>query len=120
MDDLHTSAQGHTPRLTAEPSQGGILRIQEMERWLEEATTAVGLMEKALERYMAAQGAVERLASYLDSEEWRRDFADDEKGLLPADLKRGVLSEDGIWNLLDNNRELATRMQEISDKILTK
>ena len=120
MDDLHTSAQGHTPRLTAEPSQEGILRIQEMERRLEEATAAVGLMEEALERYMAAQEAVERLASYLDSEEWQRDFADDEKGLLPQDLKRGVLSEDGIWNLLDNNRDLASRMQEIADKILTK
>ncbi len=120
MDDLHTSAQGHTPRLTAEPSQGGIVRIQEMERRLEEATTAVGLMEKALERYEAAQEAVERLADYLDSEEWRRDFADDEKGLLPQDLKRGVLSEDGIWNLLENNRDLASRMQEIADKILTK
>jgi hypothetical protein len=91
-----------------------------MERRLEEATTAVGLMEKALERYEAAQEAVERLADYLDSEEWRRDFADDEKGLLPQDLKRGVLSEDGIWNLLENNRDLASRMQEIADKILTK
>ena len=34
MDDLHTSALGHTPRLTADPSQEGILRIQEMERRL--------------------------------------------------------------------------------------
>ena len=120
MDDLHTSAQGHTPRLTADPSQEGIVRIQEMERRLEEATAAVGQMEEALESYEAAQGALERLADYLDSEEWRRDFADDEKGLLPQDLKRGVLSEDGIWNLLDNNRDLASRMQEIADKILTK
>lgn len=120
MDDLHTSPQGHTPRLTAEPSQGGIMRIQEMERRLEEATAAVGQMEEAVERYEAAQEAMERLAGYLGSEEWRRDFADDERGVLPQDLKRGVLSEDGIWNLLDNNRELAIKMQELSDKILTK
>ena len=96
------------------------MRIQEMERRLEEATKAVGQMEEALKRYEAAQEAVERLASYMESEEWRRDFADDEKGLLPADLKRGVLSEDGIWNLLDNNREIAIKMRELSDKILTK
>ncbi len=31
MDDLHTSPQRHTPRLTADPSQEGILHIQEME-----------------------------------------------------------------------------------------
>lgn len=34
------------------------------------------------------------------------DFADDESGLLPKDLKRGVLSEDGIWNLLADWGEL--------------
>ena len=55
MDDLHTSAQGHTPHLTADPSQEGIMRIQEMERRLEEATKAVGQMEEALKRYEAAQ-----------------------------------------------------------------
>ena len=120
MDDLHTSAQEHTPHLTADPSQEGIMRIREMEGLLDEATKAVGQMEEALKRYEAAQEAVERLASYMESEEWRRDFADDEKGLLPADLKRGVLSEDGIWNLLDNNREIAIKMRELSDKILTK
>ncbi len=97
-----------------------LTRIREMEQRLEEATAAVRQMEEAVERYESAQEAVGMLAAYLDSEEWRRDFADDEKGLLPQDLKRGVLSEDGIWNLLENNRDLASRMQEIADKILTK
>ena len=40
------------------------------------------------------------LAEYYDSKEWIQDFSDDEAGLLPKDLKRGVLSEDGLWNLL--------------------
>ena len=33
------------------------------------------------------------------------DFADDEAGLLPNDLKRGVLSKDGLFNLLERYRE---------------
>ena len=37
---------------------------------------------------------------------------DDEAGRLPADLKRGVLSEDGIWNLLTDCRELADRLKK--------
>ena len=118
MDDLHTSAQGHTPRLTADPSQEGIVRIQEMERRLEEATAAVGQMEEALDCYEAAQEGMTVLEAYLGSEEWRRDLADDEKGLLPQDLKRGVLSEDGIWNLLEDNRELALRIKDLSNKLL--
>ena len=40
------------------------------------------------------------LAEYYEIKEWKHDFSDDEAGLLPKDLKRGVLSEDGLWNLL--------------------
>lgn len=118
MDDLHTSSREHTLRLTADPSQEGILRIREMERRLEEATAAVRQMEEALESYEAAQEAVAVLEAYLGSEEWRKDLADDEKGMLPQDLKRGVLSEDGIWNLLEDNRELSLRMRDLSNKLL--
>ncbi len=95
-----------------------LTRIREMEQRLEEATAAVRQMEEAVERYESAQEAVGMLAAYLDSEEWRRDFADDEKGLLPQDLKRGVLSEDGIWNLIEDNRDVAMRMKNLSDKLL--
>ena len=118
MDDLHTSSREHSPRLTADSSHEGIMRIREMEQRLDEATAAVRQMEEALERYEAAQEAVKELGNYLDSEEWRKDFADDEKGLLPQDLKRGVLSEDCIWNLLEDNRDVAMRMKGLSDKLL--
>ena len=40
------------------------------------------------------------LASYYSSREWKEDFAADEAGLFPKSLKRGILSEDGLWNLL--------------------
>ena len=42
-----------------------------------------------------------QLSDYYGSPEWKRDYAADEAGLLPSDLKRGVLSEDGIYNLLE-------------------
>ena len=34
----------------------------------------------------------------------------DEEGRFPKELKRGVLSEDGIWNLLERNKELTHRI----------
>ena len=43
----------------------------------------------------------DELEAYYKSPEWKRDFADDEAGRLPKGLKRGVLSEDGIYNLLE-------------------
>ena len=48
------------------------------------------------------QEATRILAEYYGSDEWKQDFADDEAGLLPKDLKRGVLSEDGIWTVLSS------------------
>ena len=51
----------------------------------------------------AANGSSELLgilSEYYGSAAWKRDFAADEAGLLPKDLKRGVLSEDGIYNML--------------------
>ena len=52
----------------------------------------------------AESGSVDQLkalSEYDGSDAWKRDYAADEAGLLPKDLKRGVLSEDGIYNLLD-------------------
>ena len=43
----------------------------------------------------------EALKKYMDSGQWLKDFKADEKGKLPAGLKRGVLSEDGLYNLLE-------------------
>ncbi|MBQ9879976.1 MAG: DUF4298 domain-containing protein [Clostridia bacterium] len=45
------------------------------------------------------------LESYYTSEEWKRDYADDEAGRLPADLKRGVLSQNGIYDLIERYKE---------------
>ena len=43
---------------------------------------------------------LEELTAYYDSPQWLADYEADEQGLLPPDLKRGVLSQDGIFNFL--------------------
>ncbi|MBQ7669859.1 MAG: DUF4298 domain-containing protein [Clostridia bacterium] len=58
---------------------------------------------------------VSSLEAYYDSVEWRRDFAADEAGLLPRDLSRGVLSEDGIYDLLEEYRGLVEKKDEEQD-----
>ena len=49
--------------------------------------------------------ALAELEKYYTSDAWKQDFAADEAGLLPKELKRGVLSEDGIYNMLDETDE---------------
>ena len=87
--------------------------IRQMEQRLDRASSAVIELAAALDKYAGVQEAIAELDRYYGSKEWRQDLEDDEAGLLPADLKRGVLSEDAIWNLLTDHRELVTRMQEI-------
>ena len=63
-----------------------------------------------LEKYKELQKAIAVLSEYYSGKEWKQDYADDEAALLPKDLKRGVLSEDGIWNLLADWQEAKTRI----------
>ena len=93
-----------------------IARIRQMERHLDRALAAVKRLSTALDKYEDAQEAIAALGKYYGSDEWRQDYADDEAGLLPADLKRGVLSEDGIWNLLVDVRELNYLLKETAKK----
>ena len=89
-------------------------RIKDMERRLERSAAAVMELSAALDKYEAVQKEIAALSEYYSSKEWKQDLADDEAGLLPAGLKRGVLSEDGIWNLLADVREVNEKMAGIA------
>ena len=94
-----------------------IARIRKMERRLDRALAAVKRLTGALDKWEAVQDDIAALEEYYGNGEWRKDFEDDEAGRLPADLKRGVLSEDSIWNLLTDCKELKERLasQSTSD-----
>ena len=94
-----------------------IERIKTMEQHLDRASQAVMRLSAALDDYAEAQEALRELNAYYGSDEWKQDFADDEAGLLPNDLKRGVLSEDGIWNVLTDSGNLNSRIKEMAEEI---
>ena len=79
-----------------------IERIQYMEQLLDFIIEARKEQHANQEKSARIQEAIRILAEYYGSDDWKRDFADDEAGLLPKELKRGVLSEDGIWNVLSS------------------
>ena len=84
-----------------------------MERRLDRALAAVKRLSAALDKWETLQDDIAALDEYYGSDTWRQDLADDEAGLLPQDLKRGVLSEDGIWNLLTDAKYLSERMEKV-------
>ena len=84
-----------------------------MEEHLNKASQAVKALSDALDLYAEAMESIETIDDYLVSDEWQQDFNDSEAGRLPKDLKCGVLSEDGIWNVVDTSRELNCQMLEL-------
>ena len=45
------------------------------------------------------------LEAYYTSGEWQEDYEADERGELPPDLKRGVLSQDALYDLLEGEEQ---------------
>lgn len=90
-----------------------IERIVQNEELLDEATAVLERFEEALELFGSVQQKIKELGRYYGSEEWRKDFEDDEAGQLPEELKRGVLSEDGIYDILTKNELLLKRCREL-------
>jgi len=90
-----------------------IERIKNMEQHLNKASAAVKALGEALDLYTEALESIEEIDNYMCSDEWEQDFKDYEQGRLPANLKCGVLSEDGIWDVVDTSRELNAQMLEI-------
>ena len=87
-------------------------RITAMEQCFDRARQAVSQLDAALDQYAQAQADLRQLQAYYGSAQCKKDFADDEAGLLPKDQKRGVLSEDGIWNLLSDNSLLLEKLSK--------
>ena len=86
-------------------------RIKRMESYLDEAGSAIAELAEAMEKYEQIQSKYYKLEDYYGSQKWMDDFEADEAGKLPADLKRGVLSEDAVYDLITEHKELMTRMQ---------
>ena len=90
-----------------------IQRIAHYEQLLDRVTKAAGELEAALEKFRSVQDDAAALAAYYESGDWRRDFEDDEAGRLPPDLKRGVLSEDAVYNALSDNDRLSAVLKAL-------
>ena len=93
-----------------------IERITKMEALFDKSEEVVRHLDQALEDFAALQPAIAELEAYYTSAQWRKDFEADEAGKLPKDLKRGVLSEDGVWNLLSDYGRLKEIVCEKQEK----
>lgn len=92
-------------------------RVGAMERAFDRSVVVNRRLMEDLEAFERNAGTVKELAKYMDSGLWRKDFEADEAGELPAGLKRGVLSEDGLYDLLTGYEELRKRLVKLGRRL---
>ena len=92
-------------------------RIREMEERMERVAQWVESLSTAMEEQRSIQSDVYELSAYYESELWMEDYEADEAGELPADLNRGVLSEDGLYNLMEEYEELLEGLRSLGGKL---
>lgn len=91
-----------------------IERIQYYEAILDEAETVIKELSVALEHYSCVKDKIKELEAYYEGPLWMKDYQDDGEGKIPADLKRGVLSEDAVYNLLSDYDVLQMQLESIT------
>ena len=100
------------PKIIREDAICELLHIERI-KWMEQRfnNALAAIKDGSADSLKAIKEDVAELSKYYGSKLWKQDFAADEAGILPPDLKRGVLSEDGIWNLLSDYRDVQKKKQ---------
>jgi len=89
-----------------------------MEEAFDRTVAVTEALKEALDAFEGNRETAGRLVSYMDSGQWKKDFEADEAGLLPYGFKRGVLSEDGLYDVLSSHYALTVRLLDTVSAIL--
>ena len=97
-------------------SEKTIERVKKMEELLDKVTPKVNAFEESLANFNSAFEDLKVLNEYY-KKEWKEDYEADEQGKIPKDLKRGVLSQDTLFNLLEKVNSMEKEIAELNNKI---
>lgn len=90
-----------------------IQRITDLEYKFNEVSRVMAELDMAIDEYIDIKSYIGDLKDYMESGQWKADFEADERGEIPADLERGVLSEDGLYDLLSDVDKILGRARGI-------
>ena len=81
--------------------QDAVDRIRRMEQIFDMLREAVGKDPAAICEDTALREMLRDLVRYYEGGQWHKDYELDEIGLLPQNLKRGILSQDAVYDFLE-------------------
>ena len=85
-----------------------ISRITKMEKIFDDLKFSFEKSKEEFYKNKNLQRKLKVLTNYYENGKWLKDYQLDEENLLPKTLKRGILSQDGIYDFLNEveNREV--------------
>ena len=98
--------------------QDKIKRIQKMEGYLNDYAMTLEDTKKAVDRLKEHQESYIQLRDYYSSQAYFDDLDLSNQAGFPADLPCGVLSEDAVYDLLDEHFQMGVELLEIATKMI--
>lgn len=77
-----------------------ISRITKMEKIFDDLKFSFEKSKEEFYKNKNLQRKLKSLTNYYENGKWLKDYQLDEENLLPKNLKRGILSQDGFYNFL--------------------
>ena len=93
-------------------------RVTQYEQSLNDYARVLENLKSALDAFEEAQPAYRALCAYYGSEAYHEDLAAERRGEYD-DVPRGVLSEDGVYNLMADHFDLSIRLLELGTKAVS-
>lgn len=98
--------------------KGKIERIQRMESYLNDYAKTLEETKQAMEQLKEHQESYIQLRDYYSSQVYFDDLELSNQADFPADLHCGVLSEDAVYDLLDEHFQMGVELLEIATKMI--
>ena len=95
-----------------------IERIKRMEGYLNDYAETLEETKKAMDRLKEHQESYIQLRDYYSSQVYFDDLELSNQADFPADLPCGVLSEDAVYDLLDEHFQMGVELLEIATKMI--
>lgn len=97
-----TSPKNRNPKKVSETRTQRIIR---MEQYYDKLCRLAESNAEQIKNNNEYYSMLRELIHYYEGGMWLSDYEADERGELPSELKRGVLSQDGVYNLLSEINE---------------
>ncbi len=99
--------------MKAYEQESPIQRVTRMEAHYDRSYEAVTALLEAAQAYLEAKPALRELADYYQSPLWLTDYDAERADGFPKDMKRGILAEDAIYDLLTDDLRLRKLMEAL-------